>query len=279
MPVIRELIEHWRSAFAKAGVDSPRLTVETIIAHVLGTDRGTLLGSTRRALTDAERERINELCARREKREPLAYLTGEREFYGRTFAVRPGVLIPRPETETIIDLAKHLTPRASGIAADVGCGSGCLAVTLALEFPALRVVALDVSPIALACTRENALKHGVAKRVLCVRADLLTAVAPGLSLCVSNPPYVDPADRATMQPEVRDFEPPQALYADEAGLAAARRVIAQARPLLIPGAPLLLEFGANQSKALAAAATQAGFTHTKTELDLTGMERILLAKT
>jgi release factor glutamine methyltransferase len=165
----------------------------------------------------------------------------------------------------------------TGWAADVGCGSGCLAVTLALEFPALRVIALDLSPIALACTRENALKHGVAGRVQCVRGDLLTAIAPGLSLCVSNPPYVDPADRAAMQPEVRDFEPPEALFAADSGLAAARNVITQARPLLNPGATLLLEFGAGQAEALSAAATHAGYQNAKAEPDLSGLARVLVA--
>lgn len=278
MPVIRELIEHWRLEFAKVGVDSPRLTAELIVAHVLGEGRGALTGMASRELTSVQAARIEDLCARRMRREPLAYLIGSREFYGREFTVRPGVLIPRPETETIIDLARRLLPRGTGgFAADVGCGSGCLAVTLALEFPALRVIAFDLSPVALACTRENAAKHGVNRRVMFVRADLLAPVASGLSLCVSNPPYVDPQDRASLQPEVRDFEPPEALFAQDRGLAVARRVIAQAGPLLKRGAPLLLEFGANQAEPLTAAAENAGFSSTHAEPDLTGLLRVLVA--
>lgn len=278
VPSVRSFIESCRREFDRADVDSPRLTAELLVAHVLGVDRGAVLGLGNRELTADETTKLGQLRARRVRREPLAYITGQRDFYGRSFAVSPGVLIPRPDTETIIDLAKKLLPHdASGFATDVGTGSGCLAVTLALEFRRLRVIALDISPVTLVCARENARRHGVAGRVCCMRGDLLAAVCGGLAICVANPPYVDPADEPILQPEVRDFEPPVALYADDSGRALARRVIVQALPLLQPGGALLLEFGANQARPMIDAAKQAGYATAKAEPDRTGLPRVLVA--
>lgn len=279
MTTIRELVDHWRRAFEQSGVDSPRLTAELIAAFALGVDRGTVIGSLDRTLAADEVERIVALCQRRAAREPLAYITGEREFYSRSFRVTPGVLIPRPETELIIDLAKRQLPAdQSGMAADVGCGSGCLAVTLAVEFPRLRIIAVDLSMIALACTHANAVRLGVASRVHCVRGDLLSCVAGPLVLCVSNPPYVDPADAADLQPEVREFEPHLALFSPENGLLIPKQLLSQAASRLAPGARLLLEFGAGQAEPLSRFARESGLSDLQVVEDMTGLPRMLSAE-
>ncbi|MCC6466409.1 MAG: peptide chain release factor N(5)-glutamine methyltransferase [Planctomycetes bacterium] len=280
MATIRESIEHWRAAFVGAGVDSPRLTAELLLARVLEVDRGRLLALTQEPLAPAHAAALHELARRRLRREPLAYILGEREFFSRTFSVRPGVLVPRPETETIIELAKRLLPPGqAGWAADVGTGSGCLAVTLALEFPALHVLALDLEPVPVRVAADNARRHGVQARVRCCRGNLLAPVRPGagLALLVCNPPYIDPAAEADLPPEVSTHEPRTALFSGEHGLQAGRTVLQQARAVLAPGAWLLMEFGADQGPALAKTAALLGY-EADLHRDLSGMERVLAAR-
>lgn len=279
MATIRESIEHWRAAFLRAGVDSPRLTAELLLARVLGVERGHVLALTQQPLPAHQAAALQALAERRLRREPLAYILGEREFFSRTFTVRPGVLVPRPETETIIELARRLLPAGlGGWAADVGTGSGCLAVTLALEFAALRVLALDIEGTPLHVARQNALRHGVAGRVFCCRGNLLAAVraGAGLRLLVCNPPYIDPAAEPDLPPEVAQHEPRAALFSGERGLQAGCTVLQQARAVLAPGALLLMEFGAGQGPALAAQAQRLGFGASLHE-DLSGLERVLAA--
>ncbi|MBE7490642.1 MAG: peptide chain release factor N(5)-glutamine methyltransferase [Planctomycetes bacterium] len=281
VPTIRQALDHWRAAFAAAGVDSPRLTIELLLAHVLGVERGVLAAMTDRELAPDRAEQLDALCARRARREPLAYLLGYWEFYGRRFAVRPGVLIPRPETEQIITLARRmLAPDTRGWAVDIGCGSGVLAVTLALEFPCLRVLALDLHEAPLRVTAENARLLGVAGRVCLARMDGLAALRPSplFDLVVSNPPYVTPEDFPGLQPEVRDFEPREALVGGAAGLEVAARLPGQIASRARPGAPVLMEHGMEQGAALRRAAAEAGLGDIRTEKDFAGLERILVAR-
>ncbi|MBK9974395.1 MAG: peptide chain release factor N(5)-glutamine methyltransferase [Planctomycetes bacterium] len=281
MPTVAQSIHQWRAAFAAAGVDSPRLTIELLLAHVTGLDRGALIGMGNHELTPAQSAQLQALCARRAAREPLAYLLGHWDFYGRRFAVKPGVLIPRPETEAVIDLArKLLPPGAQGWAADAGCGSGALAVTLALEFPHLRVVATDLHPTPLQVTAENARALGVSSRLALVRMDALTGLKPAalFDLMVSNPPYVTPQDYPTLQPEVRDFEPQEALVGGQSGLIIPETIVHQAAARLKPGGWLILEHGMEQGAALRQAATSAGYKDIRTEKDFAGLDRILVAQ-
>lgn len=178
----------------------------------------------------------------------MAYLLGEREFYGRVFAVDRRVLIPRPETEHLVEAALGLDLPAAPRVLDVGSGSGAIAVTLALEIPAARVVASDVSLGALRVTRANAARHGVGRRVSPVAADLAAALRLArFDLVVSNPPYVDPAAAAGLSPEVAGFEPPAALFAPGAGRAVIARLLAAAAALR-PQTPLVIEIGYDQSE-------------------------------
>lgn len=239
------------------------------------------MGLADHALTPAQTGQLEALCARRVKREPLAYLLGHWEFWGRRFTVRPGVLIPRPETEALIALAKKLMPPVTrGWAVDIGCGSGVLAVTLALEFKHLRVLALDLHALPLLVTAENARAHGVASRVRLARMDGLAALrpAPLFDLVVSNPPYVTPEDYPGLQPEVRDHEPQAALVGGSAGLEIPRRLIGQVARCAKRGAPVLMEHGMEQGLALRDAATKAGLKDIRTEKDYAGLDRILVAR-
>lgn len=262
--------------FARAGVDAPRLNAELLLARALGVSRGYLMGAGESVLTADQQHAFDNLLARRERREPVDYILGEREFYGRPFHVQPGVLVPRPETETIIDAVKRELPGAAGLAVDIGCGSGALAITLALEFPGLRVLATDISATAVAVTRDNAARLGA--RVHVARMDGLSAARGPFDLIVSNPPYIDPADAEGLQPEVLAHEPHEALFGGKGGTEVAARLLTQVAQQLKPGGLCLFEHGFNQGEALRGLATEAGLKDARTLPDMAGLDRVLLAK-
>jgi release factor glutamine methyltransferase len=196
------------------------------------------------------------LIARRLAHEPVAYLTGEREFYGRTFQVTPDVLIPRPETELLVDEAlKHLPDRRPLIV-DVGTGSGCVAVTLSLEAPQADLVATDISAAALAVARSNGERLGA--RVSFVEASLTSNIEGEVDLVVSNPPYIALADRASLPPDVRDHEPGLALFGGEDGLSVIRDLVTAAARALRPGGWILVEVGAGQAAPVRAVIDHSG---------------------
>jgi release factor glutamine methyltransferase len=203
--------------------------------------------------TDAEppgfESRYADLISRRASHEPLAYITGRQEFWGLQIEVSPAVLIPRPETELIIESALELLPDRSRAlnAADPCTGSGCLAVALACKRPAFRVLATDISEPALEVARRNVTRHGVSARVRCVQADLLATSGGPFDLIVSNPPYVPESHRQALPPEVRDHEPAVALFAGEDGLEILGRLVAQAVVALAPEGILIFECGMGQS--------------------------------
>ena len=222
------------------------------------------------------------LVARRARREPLAYITGEREFYGRAFRVTRDVLIPRPETELLVEQAVEwlrVFPRAAGAAParvlDIGTGSGCIAVTLALEWPDARIVATDVSPPALDVARANAERLGVGNRLEFRRTSLAAGV-PASDLIVANPPYVPDADRASLSPEVRDYEPASALFAGSDGLDVIRALVPSAAAALRPAGTLMMEIGHGQADAVAALMRDAGFSDVRSVPDLQSIPRVIM---
>lgn len=222
--------------------------------------------------------RFRRLLSRRLAGEPAAYLLGEREFYGRTFRVDRRVLIPRPETEHLVEAVLALPlPREPRIA-DLGTGSGCLAVTLALELPGARIVATDLSPGALAVAAGNARRHGVAGRVAPLAADLLAPLpAAAFHLLVSNPPYVAREEAAALSPEVREFEPGLALFAGGGGLAVLERLLAAARELR-PGAFLACEIGDGQLPDLLERLDRAALELVESRRDYAGKERVVVLR-
>ena len=196
---------------------------------------------------DGFAHKYDELVSRRASREPLAYIVGQREFWGLRFDVAPGVLIPRPETELIVETALELMPAERHVAvADVCTGSGCIAVTLAHERPLARVVASDISQAAVDIARRNAVGHRVADRVTFAHADLLDGIDGPFDLIVANPPYIREYERTLLQREVREHEPHVALFGGPQGLDLIERLVGQAAARLEPGGHLIFEFGFGQ---------------------------------
>lgn len=277
-PTVREILGKSEVFFEGRGVDSPKLSAQLLLAKALGLDRLGLILDMDRPLTPDELDAVRPLVARRGQGEPVAYILGEREFYGLDFAVTPATLIPRPETELIIDRALELFPGgALRSFADLGTGSGCLAVTLAVRFPEAKGLALDVSREALAVARQNAARHQVAQRLTFLEADFadLPPHPGGYELIVSNPPYVSAAEYRECSREVRDFEPVGALTPGKTGLEVIPAVARTAFAALAPGGRLLVEIGWKQGPDAAASASQAGFADVVVRRDLAGCDRVV----
>jgi release factor glutamine methyltransferase len=244
---VREILARAAAFLEQKGVEAPRREAELLLAHALELDRLRLYLDLERPLSDAELAAARALVVRRGRREPTAYLTGRREFYGRAFRVGPGVLIPRPETELLIDRARAFAATRGGLRiADVGTGSGCLAVTLALELPGSEVFAVDCEPRALEFARANAEHLGA--QVTFMEGDGCVPLTGAFDLVVSNPPYVDPAARAELAPEVREYEPSSALFAPAGDPDYwVKRLLREGLVRLAPGGLLLVELGAAQA--------------------------------
>lgn len=258
------------AALRTPGIDP--VDARVLMQHVLGLSHAELIAHADRALATEEYERFRDLAERRRRGEPVAYLVGWREFYGRRFAVTPAVLVPRPETELLVDQAlARVDADSPKRVLDLGAGSGNIATTLALERPDWTVTAVDSSPAALAVARENARTLG-AGRVEWLQGDWYDAVAGRtFDLIVSNPPYVAQSD-----PHLHDlrFEPAAALCAGPDGLAAIRRIVAGAPAHLEHGGWLLFEHGFDQAQACASLLAQAGFTDLVQVRDLADLPRV-----
>lgn len=222
---------------------TPRLDAELLLGHVTSLSRASLLAHPERSLSPAQESVYTELVAQRAAHYPLPYITGHAEFYGLGFAVTPEVLIPRPETELLVDLALAREP---ALVVDVGTGSGCVAIALAVHLPRTLVYASDISPAALAVAGQNAERHGVADRVHLILGDLLTPRPPLVDVVVANPPYIADDEWTSLPISVRDFEPRIALDGGPDGLAVIQRLLAEAPAVLRPGGNLLIEIGARQ---------------------------------
>jgi release factor glutamine methyltransferase len=255
-----------------------RADAELLLLHLLGKDKAWLMTHRDEELAETKAVLYTQLLERRCKGEPIQYITGETEFYALPFRVMPDVLIPRPETEHLVEKAIALAvgnrePRI----VDVGTGSGCIAVALANKLPQAQITATDISSSALAIAEENALHNKVSIRFL--QGDLLVPVAgEHFDFVVSNPPYVPTADRASLSVEVRDFEPALALFAGADGLEVYRSLIPAAFDALNPGGFVLLEIGYGQSTAIAELLARSGFGQVEFIPDLQGIPRVACAR-
>lgn len=260
-----------------AGVTSPRIDAEVLLGFVLACNRLALYREPLRELSDEEIVRYRELLCRRAAGVPVAYLTGEKEFMGLNFAVTPAVLIPRPETELLVETAVDLLKGLEApVVAEVGTGSGAIAVSLAVFLPAARVFAVDLSPAAIKVAQENARRHGVADRVSFYQGDLLGPFGNSarlFDLVAANLPYVRTADMAHLPREVQ-YEPVVALDGGPDGLGPYRRLLPQARRLLKTGAYLLMEIGPGQCREVLDMFEQ---WQTLVKADLAGQERLVVA--
>ena len=259
-----------------AALPTARRDAELLLMRVLVCDRAYLLTHPETPLA-AEQAAIYEgWIARRARHEPVQYIVGEQEFYGLKFRVTPDVLIPRPETEHLVEATLARTDGDASLhIADIGTGSGAIAVALAHALPRARVTALDISTAALSVAHENAESHGVSDRIRFLKSDLLTAAAgEQFDMIVSNPPYV--AENEALEPQVRDYEPASALFAGPDGLDVYRRLIPQAQAAVKPGGWLLLEIGHGQRDALERLLT--GWEDVSFVADLQGIPRVACAR-
>jgi release factor glutamine methyltransferase len=266
-------------------VDEAGLDARLLAESVLGWDTARLMSRGDEPEPPEFGERYERAVSRRAHREPLAYVTGEREFWNRSFAVSPDVLVPRPETELIVEAALEMLSSAPAPGApgpsivDVGTGSGCIAVTLACERPSAAIVATDCSAAALDVARRNAERYGAGARIAFVLTDILEAVPGPFDMIVANPPYVADGDRSTLEPEVREFEPAIALFAGDDGLSVVRRLVALAPDKLKENGALLLEIGAGQADAVARLISRTpGLTMVGLRRDLRGIPRTVIAR-
>ena len=297
---LRQAVCAARDQFASIADLAPtaRQDAELLLLHTLSLPRTTIYSYPGRLLNAREQAAFSAAVARRLEREPVQYITGLQEFYGLPLLVSPAVLIPRPETELLVEAVldrlpqpctqprtqarppqSHIPQDPPLRLADVGTGSGAIAVALASRLPQARFTALDLSPAALAIARQNAGRHHVADRIDFLESDLFAAVpatAEPFDVILSNPPYIPDPDRPTLHPQVREFEPARALFAGADGLAIYQRLIPQALGRLRPGGLLALELGAGQQPALA------HLLHTWRAVhflnDLQGIPRVVLAR-
>lgn len=269
----------------RARIDSHALTADLLLGLVLGWDRVRILSHAEQELDDASWNRFRSLIHRRANGEPLQYLTGEQEFYGIAFKVTPAVLIPRPETEILVEKAVELILQNSPEAirfADIGTGSGCIAVSVARQIPASAAGwAVDVSDAALKIARENAKRHGVDHCIRFVQSDLLECFPeePCFDFILCNPPYVALDEYDSLPTEVKNHEPHEALFGGADGLELYRRLIPQASVRLVAGGYLLLEVGAGQAEQVVQFLEQEGFSLSAVLNDLQGIPRCLIGQT
>ncbi|MGZ8382833.1 MAG: peptide chain release factor N(5)-glutamine methyltransferase [Nitrospira sp.] len=279
---IGALLDQTEGDLRKAGIEQPALEASWLLEFVL--ELSPLMQRVRleREVTAAEWARVQALVGRRANREPLQYVLGTQEFCGREFHVTPAVLIPRPESALLVDETVRRCKRNQSVTVvDVGTGSGCLAVSVAAALSTARVLAIDVSPEALAVARINMMQHGVAGRIECFCGDLMAPLSEALlanqvDVILSNPPYIAEIDWLTLQPEVRCFEPRLALAGGRDGMDLYGRLLWQAPPYLKPGGALLMEVGAGQAASVCRQAEETGWFRVYDVLrDEGGIDRVV----
>lgn len=283
---IAQALQEAATALAGADIDPPRREAQRLLAWALKCRREDLAREPERILGEREHLIFQKAVALRAQRRPLAYITGEQVFYGRSFKINRAVLIPRPETELLVEAAVEKCANIPApVLADIGTGSGCLAVSLACERPDAKILATDLSRLALLVTRKNVVRYGVQNRLTLCEGDLLAPLPPDLAfdVIVSNPPYVTAGELPDLQPEVRDYEPPLALVGqDDAsgpdGTALHRRLLQEGTPFLKPGGWLLMEVGMGQADAVAEFAKLLGYSAVAVQNDYAGIPRIVLAR-
>ncbi|MGB2621884.1 MAG: peptide chain release factor N(5)-glutamine methyltransferase [Candidatus Acidiferrum sp.] len=319
MTDVRAALKQGISQLRDAGVPSFTLAAEILLLHTLGRDRTWLYAHPEELISESDTQRFHKLLSRRANGEPTQHLTGKQEFWGLEFEVTPDVLIPRPETEHLIEVAldrlavreiragRKQTLTGEGLEiADVGTGSGCIAIALANELPGARIVATDISPAALAIARRNAARHNLSDRIQFLESNLLDGATVGaryivplqrdpaantedespvpthqplfFDLIVSNPPYIGRRESESLMREVRDHEPEIALYGGEEGYEFYAGLIAQAAAHLKPGGLLVLELGHNSLSAVQPLLDLPNWTNAGVTKDLAGIDRVISAE-
>jgi len=276
---IREVLNWTRGYFKTAGITQPRLEAEILLAHALDVDRLHLYLTPDKPLTTDERDRYRTVVKERQSGTPLQHLTGEVGFYGLRFRAGKSALIPRPETEELLDHALRLAPRDRDIRClDLGTGSGVIAICLARYLPQASLTAVDISPDALLLANENAAMNGVDERIDFMESDWVSKVAGCFDLIVANPPYVDRDEIPDLPQEVRDHEPHQALDGGGGGLEQIDRLLRGVPEHLVPGGHMLMEIGASQGAKVSQRMTVVGLAEAAILADLSGKDRFAVAR-
>jgi release factor glutamine methyltransferase len=282
---VGKLLVNAQQMLEAAGIANATQEARWLLAYALEMKHHELASRTEQSVTAEQLARVMSVVRRRESREPLQYILGTQEFCGLEFSVTPAVLIPRPETELLIQETVREGGFAEGIVlVDVGTGSGCVAVTLATILGGMRIFALDCSRDALSVAKGNAERHGVSDKIVWLEGDLLSplreySVAGAVDAIISNPPYIAETEWAGLQPEVRDYEPRQALVAGPQGTEFHERLIHDSKQFLVPGGLLVMELGQGQAPLVRRVAEAAGgYTGLQTVKDEAGIERVLIAR-
>jgi release factor glutamine methyltransferase len=280
---VDEALRLLAQTFKNAGIEAPQVDARALLGHALRLSRTQLIAQGERVLEAREIAAISSLAARRLKREPVARILGRKEFWSLTLSVTPDVLVPRPETETVVEAALDAIRRdgkkTEGLRIlDIGTGSGALLLALLSELPNATGTGTDISEAALDAARANAERCGLKDRCIFVACDIAQGVQGPFDLVVSNPPYVARGDIATLAPEVRDYDPQLALDGGNDGLDAYRAIAREALRLLAASGRLIVELGAGQEAAVRALFTKAGFTAFAVRPDLAGIARALTAR-
>ncbi len=282
---VGKLLVNAQQMLEGAGIANATQEARWLLAYALEMKHHELASRTEQSVTAEQLARVMSVVRRRESREPLQYILGTQEFCGLEFSVTPAVLIPRPETELLIQETVREGGFAEGIVlVDVGTGSGCVAVTLATILGGMRIFALDCSRDALSVAKGNAERHGVSDKIVWLEGDLLSplreySVAGAVDAIISNPPYIAETEWAGLQPEVRDYEPRQALVAGPQGTEFHERLIHDSKQFLVPGGLLVMELGQGQAPLVRRVAEAAGgYTGLQTVKGEAGIERVLIAR-
>jgi release factor glutamine methyltransferase len=275
---VLQVLQNTADFFARKGIDSPRLNIEHLLADTLGKRRIDLYLEFDRTLSEEELAPLREKVRRRVEGEPLQYLLGSWDFFGRAFRTDQRALIPRPETEVLVEIGLKVVRAQSGRnrLLDIGTGTGVLAITFALECPNLAVVGSDVSPLALNLARENAKRHGLDDRIEWIESDLLGSVAGPFDFVVANLPYISTADLPRLAPEVQR-DPRLALDGGPEGLAVIQRAVQDVPKVLAEGAFVILEVGFDQADRVADLVTAQKFRDISIENDYQGVRRFVTA--
>lgn len=280
---VSHLVRAITKNFLEADIPSPQTEAEWLLASILQTNRSGLYQQAEQRLSSAQKQMLVEYHTRRLQREPLQYLLGACEFFGYEFRVSPAVLIPRPETELLVEkIIALFRSKKEAKLIDLGTGSGCIAITLARELPTAQITALDISPEALDIAQHNAAALGVSERVHFLQADLCDASTwrelPQFDCVVSNPPYVLDKERAELQPEVRDYEPAAALYVDGDGLQFYRALTKFCERHLKSGGSVACEMASQRSAAIAQLFHTTSFTSVEIIRDYSGFDRHVIGQ-
>lgn len=285
LKTVGALIVWARQSLVRAGVSNGAQEAVWLVEHALSVRSHQLVSHADRLVSPAVQACIESLIARRVAREPLQYLLGTQEFCGLEFSVSPAVLIPRPETELLIHhVIEHVQCLPNSAIVDVGTGSGCVAITLAVRLKGQRILAVDRSPEALEVAQVNAMKHGVRDRIEWLEGDLLSPLqarraAGMIDVIVSNPPYISESDWAGLEPEVRVFEPRMALVGGEQGTEFHERLLRESREFLVPSGVLVMEMGAGQAPIVRQLAERVGgYRALRIIEDAAGIERVVIVR-